>query len=196
MLKKGQVVQQGTHEQLMSDEEGPYWALANAQTLSLGADVVERMSEIDAEKQPIEEEVFENISMDPEDFRELDESHTETKGYLGSFVLFLWEQRSLGGWYSLMLLGALGAGGKWLLEMRSRSRTDVHIAAFPAHSFLFAKLISLFDLWGQKLKDQTNHWCLMFFFLALCVFVSYYAVGFGSNTISFVSPVLLLVTMV
>jgi len=27
VLTKGQVVQQGTHEQLMSDENGPYWAL-------------------------------------------------------------------------------------------------------------------------------------------------------------------------
>lgn len=112
MLKKGQVVQQGTHEQLMSDEEGPYWALANAQKLSLGTDSIEVPSEKSIEKEAIEEEVFENISMDPEDFKELDETTVETKGYLGSFVLFLWEQRSLGGWYSLMLFGALGAGGE------------------------------------------------------------------------------------
>jgi prepilin signal peptidase PulO-like enzyme (type II secretory pathway) len=52
---------------------------------------------------------------------------------------------------------------------------------------LFAKLISLFDFWGQYLQDQTNFWCLMFTVLAAGVGVSYFVLGWSSNTVSFVS---------
>jgi ATP-binding cassette, subfamily B (MDR/TAP), member 1 len=59
------------------------------------------------------------------------------------------------------------------------------------HAFLFAKLISLFNFWGQYLQDQTNFWCLMFTALAAGVGVSYFILGWSSNTVSFVSAILL-----
>lgn len=68
------------------------------------------------------------------------------------------------------------------------TQTDCKIlAAFPLHAFLFAKLISLFNFWGQYLHDQTNWWCLMFTLLAVSVGISYFVLGWSSNTISFVS---------
>lgn len=60
-------------------------------------------------------------------------------------------------------------------------------AAFPLHAFLFAKLISVFNFWGQLLRDQTSWWCLMFTLLAVGVGFSYFALGWSSNTVSFVS---------
>lgn len=115
VLKKGQAVQQGTHEQLMADTTGPYWALANAQKLSLGADSIPYSSSREHKKEELDEEVFQDISMDAGDFRKLDGPLSKSQGYFGSFGLFLWEQRKQWKWYSVMLLGALGAGGKFPL---------------------------------------------------------------------------------
>ncbi|TEA11298.1 ABC transporter BEA3 [Colletotrichum sidae] len=38
LLRKGQVVQQGTHQSLMEDVDGPYYTLATAQKLDMGAE--------------------------------------------------------------------------------------------------------------------------------------------------------------
>ncbi|KAI9647284.1 hypothetical protein NHQ30_003667 [Ciborinia camelliae] len=172
VMKKGQVVQQGTHEQLLLDREGPYWALANAQQLGNGEIPVKKVTiPSDPEKQDIDSPKFERISLD------LEERPTSSpllppiekrKTPLGSFILFLWEQKPRWVWYAIMFLGSLGAG-----------------ASFPLHAFLFAKLISLFNLWGQLLQMQTNYWCFMFTLLAIGVGISYYALGWSSNTVSF-----------
>ncbi|EDN97072.1 hypothetical protein SS1G_02000 [Sclerotinia sclerotiorum 1980 UF-70] len=172
VMKKGQVVQQGTHEQLLKDTEGPYWALANAQQLG-GGELPQNTVNMsnDPEKQDLDSPTFEKISLD----LEVDPSSLESltpmtkhKTPLGSFMLFLWEQKPRWVWYIIMFLSSLGAG-----------------ASFPLHAFLFAKLISLFNLWGQLLQAQTNYWCFMFTLLAIGVGISYYALGWSSNTVSF-----------
>ena len=109
VLKKGSVVQQGSHDELMADTEGAYWGLAHAQQLSLGDDTPNLIATSDPEKidgyaSTAEEfrEQFDSI-VNPEDFSKKSKS--------GSFAIFLWEQRFQWKWYSLMLLGALGVGG-------------------------------------------------------------------------------------
>lgn len=117
VLKKGQVVQQGTHEELLADVEGPYWGLAHAQQLSLGDDSMEIGGSSDPEKQ------IESRVVAAERFRdEFDSVLCPTKSvtesdnpYLGSFALFLWEQKPHWKWYCVMMLGSLGAGSMYHL---------------------------------------------------------------------------------
>lgn len=179
VMKKGQVVQQGTHEQLLMDLNGPYWALANAQQLGNGElPKEETNTPSDPEKLRIDSPKFERISLDVEEESssvEIGLPVAKPKTPVGSFILFLWEQKPRWVWYTIMFLSSLGAG-----------------ASFPLHAFLFAKLISLFNLWGQALQVQTNYWCFMFTLLAISVGFSYYALGWSSNTVSFVSFVNLL----
>ncbi|KAM0318437.1 hypothetical protein ACHAO8_001828 [Botrytis cinerea] len=172
VMKKGQVVQQGTHEQLLLDLNGPYWALANAQHLGNG-DLARKEIDIpsDPEKRGIDSPIFERVSLDMAEnlpSMEMQFPDTKPKTPVGSFILFLWEQKPRWVWYTIMFLSSLGAG-----------------ASFPLHAFLFAKLISLFNLWGQVLQVQTNYWCFMFTLLAIGVGLSYYALGWSSNTVSF-----------
>ncbi|QSZ33883.1 hypothetical protein DSL72_005457 [Monilinia vaccinii-corymbosi] len=172
VMKKGQVVQQGTHEQLLMDTKGPYWALANAQQLDDGElPRKEFTAPKDPEKQEINSPILEKISLDLEDHSAASLESLlpmkKQKTPLGCFILFLWEQKPRWVWYAIMFLSSLGAG-----------------ASFPLHAFLFAKLISLFGLWGQILQDQTNYWCFMFTLLAIGVGMSYYALGWSSNTVS------------
>lgn len=115
VLKKGQMVQQGTHTELLAQIEGPYWALANAQQLSLADEIGTNHSGLDHEKPDAELSGFEDVKLDRGETqsgrKELKDSNNQL---VSSFGLFLWEQKPQWRWYALMLIGALGAGGKHL----------------------------------------------------------------------------------
>jgi ABC-type multidrug transport system ATPase subunit len=114
VLKKGRVMQQGTHEELLGDTSGIYWGLAHAQQLSFGDDSNEATSSSDLEKQNVHMKVSEGFSEEPEPVWSSGRQLRKAKSYRASFALFLWEQKFQWKWYSLMLFGALGAGGKCL----------------------------------------------------------------------------------
>lgn len=117
VLKKGRVVQQGTHEELLADTKGPYWHLANAQRLSLGDDqetkTIEDVEVMDGNaSQSSDQVVLDELSLDPDEEIALDEDTSIPRGFFGSFMSLLWEQKPHFKWYAAMLLGALGAGGE------------------------------------------------------------------------------------
>lgn len=115
VLKKGQVVQQGTHEQLMSEKEGPYCGLASAQQLSLVEEARESSKVMDPEKKAVDSAAFEDIRLDREEPKNMEAEEIEM---LGSFGLLLWEQRPQWMWYSLMVLGALASGGELTISLK------------------------------------------------------------------------------
>jgi ABC-type multidrug transport system ATPase subunit len=112
VLKKGKVVQQGTHEELLSDREGAYWALANAQHLAIEDERAKVADWIDFDKDSVETLELEKFDVAIDPIKPLEEPEYRNKGFLGSFGLLLWEQMPRWPWYILMLLGCLGAGGK------------------------------------------------------------------------------------
>lgn len=203
VLQKGKAVQQGTHDELLADRDGPYWALANAQQLSLGNEMpydttspsdTHSSSSLDRNTQDDLDE-YEKGSSSYEDVDSVIDLRAQSDRpsiFRGSFGLFMLEQKPKWMWYSVMLLGALGAGREFRLTISTF--TDPHtliyvIVAFPVYAYLFAKLIGLFSYTGQYLLDQTNFWCLMFTFLAIGVGICYFTLGWSSNTISFVSTI-------
>lgn len=62
-----------------------------------------------------------------------------------------------------------------------------YIAGYALQSWLFAKLVQVFQFRGQKLADAAEFWALMFFILAIALSAFYFALGISSNTISMVS---------
>jgi ATP-binding cassette subfamily B (MDR/TAP) protein 1 len=112
VLKKGKVVQQGTHAELLADHEGAYWALANAQHLSLGEEEKKDIEWINFDSDDAETLVLDRFSFEVEVDKSYDEPDYETRGFFGSFGSLLWEQRRHWPWYLLMLLASFGAGGK------------------------------------------------------------------------------------
>lgn len=112
VLKKGKVVQQGTHDELLADKEGAYWALANAQHLSLGDEDASSADWIDFERPSLDTTTVDKPSVDIPVVTSSEEPEFKKKGFLGSFGLLFWEQRQHWPWYILMLLGSTGAGGK------------------------------------------------------------------------------------
>lgn len=129
VLKKGQVVQEGTHAELMAQEGGPYWSLAGAQALmgedvllqgtGEGGDIGEKAEGSGlSEKKILDDEDDDNQALEPKysidlaDEMRFEDLGKRKKGLLGSFELFLWEQKPQWKWYALMLVAALLAGGK------------------------------------------------------------------------------------
>jgi hypothetical protein len=52
---------------------------------------------------------------------------------------------------------------------------------------LFATELTLFQFWGDWLQSLANFWSLMFVMLAIFVAISYFALGWSSSTLAFVS---------
>jgi ATP-binding cassette, subfamily B (MDR/TAP), member 1 len=63
------------------------------------------------------------------------------------------------------------------------------VAAFALQSWFLAKVIQAFQFTGQQLMASAHFWALMFFILAMAVAVSYFIIGYGSNSISVVRKV-------
>ncbi|AEO64474.1 uncharacterized protein THITE_2040380 [Thermothielavioides terrestris NRRL 8126] len=174
VLRKGRVVQQGTHESLMKEEGGVYWTLATAQQLTLGAE-----EQLDDMVQNRDAGISEKTSMATiatgttlvESTAALDGDfvdRTKVRGFWGSFGLLLREQKHRTKWYSILLLSALGGG-----------------ASQPIQAYLFATELTLFQFWGPWLQALANFWSLMFVMLALFVAISYFALGWSSSTLAF-----------
>ncbi|RDW67692.1 ABC transporter transmembrane region-containing protein [Coleophoma cylindrospora] len=160
VLQKGRVIEQGSHESLLENENGAYWALVNAQKLSLGEGF--------ADESDLVEPLARQASTATLAVQEAEiETPYENKGLIRSFGLLLYEQKSQFPMYFVMLGACMTAG-----------------AGFPVQAFLFAQLISVFQYTGTQLKDSASHWSLMFFILAICVGCAYFILGWSSNTIS------------
>jgi ATP-binding cassette subfamily B (MDR/TAP) protein 1 len=196
VLSKGQVVQWGTHQQLMAKVGGPYWVLTNNQQLAMGE---ENEDDPDTTSEITEGEARTMDIMTPEEKKEDKRASESTaveeepaykdRGMFRSFGAMLYEQKRNWIWYLTLLFGALIAGGKFLLPLMylDWSLTESSAASAPVQAYLFAALLSCFSLPTVYLVPLTNFWCLMFVILACGVMVGYFALGFASTRISFVS---------
>lgn len=152
VLQKGRCVQEGTHEQLLEKEEGVYYGLVHAQSLSLG----------DEEKEESNDDVAEEdigAILDREKSAAKSEAETtrrvskwKQKGIIDGFGRLLYEQKSCWPTYVVTLVFAMCVA-----------------AAIPLQAYLFAKVIQVFTFQGQKLLDESRFWSLMWFVLAICV---------------------------
>lgn len=129
VLQKGKLMEQGTHESLLSDEEGVYSGLVRAQRLTLGRE--EDAEDSDALEDKEAEEIQAILSREKSASKAIaggGETELETawvnRGLAGSFGRLLYEQRSRFPFYALILLAAAGiASGTplqaWLVPLVS-----------------------------------------------------------------------------
>ncbi|KAK0644568.1 P-loop containing nucleoside triphosphate hydrolase protein [Cercophora newfieldiana] len=177
VLQKGKLVQQGTHDQLMAQEGGAYWTLATAQQLvpeaEETAEETMRFSEAEiAEKKSMATIGTETTFVETATSGSKAEEPKKPRGFWGSFWLLLSEQMWLRKWYLLLLVSAICGG-----------------ASQPIQAYLFATELTLFQFWGEWLPALASFWSLMFVMLAIFVGITYFALGWSSSTIAFVSPI-------
>ncbi|KAL0942300.1 ABC transporter [Colletotrichum truncatum] len=213
LLRKGQVVQQGTHTELMSQIDGPYHLLATAQKLDMGVeedddilfgDLSWRRPEPErnsvrkslpygsstgdlTEKRPSTDA---GSSGDSNPVTERDGSDEELERGEGALRVVKEPTGLLARWRAWRLFGSFG---QLLGEQKKRWKTYVVIAfaalgagaSTPVQAYLFAVLVSLFSYWGTFLRVIANHWCIMFVYLAAGVGVSHFLLGWATTTIGF-----------
>lgn len=105
VLQKGRVIEQGSHESLLKDENGAYWALVNAQKLSMG----ESFADESNLAEPLAREASTIITA-------TEDAETETpynsRGLVGSFGLLLYEQKAHFLSYIFVVAACMVAGGQ------------------------------------------------------------------------------------
>lgn len=110
VLKKGQVVEEGTHESLLSNPDGAYWALVNAQQLSMDETFAEEADKIQGSSSDLLARVLSAGSgiATPTEVKEA----FKRKSFFMSFGLLMYEQSGHWQWYVVLLVACMGAGGK------------------------------------------------------------------------------------
>ncbi|KAK0118936.1 hypothetical protein ONS96_012011 [Cadophora gregata f. sp. sojae] len=164
VLKRGKLIEQGTHDGLLADENGAYWALVNAQKLSMGEGFAEESDLIESSKDPLARAM--STASGEAKVTELDAAW-KPKSFLGSFGLLMYEQRIHWPWYLLLIIACAAAGSSYAIQ-----------------AFLFAKILGVIQLPDAALASARDHWALMFFVLALGCFVAYFTLGWSSTNIS------------
>lgn len=168
MLKKGKVIEQGTHESLLDNKDGAYWALVNAQMLTMG---IGDADEADLIESAMNEPLIQTKSSASVGAKPTDETPPwKAKGFFNSFGRLLYEQTVQWPFY-IFLVGGCLAGA----------------SANPIQAWLFANLLNVATLPMDQLSSASSHWALMFFILAICTAVAYFTLGASSNAISVVS---------
>ncbi|WYZ41785.1 hypothetical protein EsH8_V_000680 [Colletotrichum jinshuiense] len=215
LLRKGQVVQQGTHDSLMAEVGGPYHMLATAQRLDMGDEEEEEedvlfgdLSWRRPEPEPLparkslqggsstgdlteKKNSSELTSTRTLHHHEANASDEELERDEAGALRVVKESRGcLGRWHSFHMFGSFG---QLLGEQKKRWKTYIVIAfaalgagaSTPVQAYLFAVLVSLFSYWGPFLRVIANHWCEMFMYLATGVGVSHFLLGWATTTIGF-----------
>lgn len=125
VMKDGTIVEQGTHEELLTNLNGVYHNLVNAQQLEIASN--------EEESATLEDESPEKALLDPEDLKvdtasegdgELETSGYKPRGLVTSVGFFLYEQRRHYFLYVLVLIGAMISGGKQALRTWLYTLTD------------------------------------------------------------------------
>jgi ATP-binding cassette subfamily B (MDR/TAP) protein 1 len=111
VLKKGQVVEQGTHESLLSDPDGAYWALVNAQKLSMDETFPEEADRIQDTGADSLVRVL-STGSGIASVADVQEAY-KRKSFFTSFGRLMYEQRQQWPWYVILIAASMGAGCKF-----------------------------------------------------------------------------------
>jgi ABC-type multidrug transport system fused ATPase/permease subunit len=155
-MRQGQLVESGTHESLLADENGLYRSLVNAQALSLGdtTDAVEDMPVTRELPSPAREKRdAESATKDG-----AEEKTEKQRNLFSGFGRFFYETKSIWWIMALTLFFSACAG-----------------AAIPFQAWLFAKVVIVFGYLpdAAKVRRESDFWSLMWTVLALSSGASY-----------------------
>ncbi|PHH76094.1 hypothetical protein CDD80_1824 [Ophiocordyceps camponoti-rufipedis] len=168
VLKRGKMMESGTHQTLMSRDGGIYAGLVNAQALSLGASTDDTSNDGDAkfrddddddDKSRPQHRISHVVSLDRGSVRD---SPERQRNLFSSFGLLLYESNKHWWLLALTMLFAAGAG-----------------AAIPLQAWLFGNVVTLFA--SPRLATDSSFWSLMWLVLAIGAGLAYCGCFFSST---------------
>ncbi|PFH56359.1 hypothetical protein XA68_16620 [Ophiocordyceps unilateralis] len=157
VLKRGKIMESGTHQTLMARDGGVYAGLVNAQALSLGGGSTEETSDDDNAKDDDESTMQRRTSRARSLGRgSVHEKRERQRNLFASFGLLLYESRKYWWLLALTVLFAAGAG-----------------AAIPLQSWLFGNVVTVFGYGSLRLTWESRFWSLMWLVLAIGAGLAY-----------------------
>lgn len=166
VLKKGKVVESGTHDSLISVDGGVYSGLVHAQSLSLGEPTEAGYESAEPEDKPVLANV-QSVAASEVDM--IDEVAKAKKGSpFASFGRLFLESKNIYPAFALTLFAAACVG-----------------SGVPLQAWIFGKIIVSFNYIGTDSDlSESNFWALMFVVLAVGIGVSYFVVIFVATRMS------------
>ncbi|KAH7188883.1 P-loop containing nucleoside triphosphate hydrolase protein [Fusarium flagelliforme] len=166
VLKKGKVVESGTHDSLITVDGGVYSGLVHAQSLSLGEPTEAGYESVEPEDKPTLANVQSVAASEVEMNAEV------AKGKKGSpfasFSRLFLESKNIYPAFALTLFAAACVG-----------------SGVPLQAWIFGKIIVSFNYIGTDSdRSESNFWALMFVVLAVGIGVSYFVVIFVATRMS------------
>ncbi|RDA95917.1 hypothetical protein CP533_5946 [Ophiocordyceps camponoti-saundersi (nom. inval.)] len=160
VLKRGKIMESGTHQTLMARDGGIYAGLVNAQALSLGTSpAVEETSEDGDVKEDADDPTLQRRTSRTNSSIRGDVVHDKRekqRNLFSSFGLLLVESKKYWWLLGLTVLFAACAG-----------------AAVPLQAWLFGNVVTVFGLGGSSLASKSSFWSLMWMVLAIGAGLAY-----------------------
>ncbi|KAJ3214877.1 GTPase-activating protein [Clydaea vesicula] len=163
VMSQGEIVEQGTHEDLLKLENGFYKALVAAQKLNNESNIPEKVHT---------DEKVEDI---PEVKADLEQKKRESlkisKDDLETAVL-----KKLGGWRIFRGILALNIPDlKFLIP--GFIAAIVAGMVYPFFAIVFGTIIGVFTKKGEQLESESNYWAAMFVVIAVVTLISNFAMN-------------------
>ncbi|CZS83800.1 unnamed protein product [Fusarium graminearum] len=178
VMSKGSIIEQGSHESLIL-QDGSYANLVTIQSLAVDDESAHSVTEEEEEAVPEAEKedlkMTKTVTQYETHVQERLEAGKELGNYdnhkqLGIFHVvyrLIVESPEVAWSYFFVLAGCLGA-----------------VAAFPGQAILLAHVVDVFTLTGDRLRDRGNFYASMFIVLAAGLLVSYFVLGYATNTVA------------
>ncbi|OTB05178.1 hypothetical protein M426DRAFT_10775 [Hypoxylon sp. CI-4A] len=164
VLKKGQAVEEGTHQSLMSNPTGVYSSLVRAQSLHLAITEKTESDTLASAIKETEKEVLsdsDDVAISAPEDKYPDNATKQSRSLTATFTRLLHDQRT-----------------QWPLFISLIFSTMAVAAGTPIQAWLFAQVIDTFLLGGDTLKAASDFWGLMWLALAGGVGIAYFCEGF------------------
>ncbi|KAF4977252.1 hypothetical protein FZEAL_6192 [Fusarium zealandicum] len=164
VLKKGKVVESGTHDSLVAMNQGVYSGLVHAQSLSLGEPSEASDEQVDYEKPGLAQ--VKSIAASEGELA-MEVTGEKKRGFINSFGLLFWESKNVWIFFFFTIIAGACVG-----------------AGIPLQGWLFGKVMNAFTFTEGKLRSESSFWSLMWVVLAIGVGTSYFAVVYIATHMS------------
>ncbi|KAG7115089.1 ABC multidrug transporter atrC like protein [Verticillium longisporum] len=176
VMTKGRIVEQGTHEALIANDD-VYANLVKIQNLAVTDTDSTSDTEIDEANASKGEDLDVSKSLTRyatsvqgrmEDQKERDNyDHHKQKGVFYVVTRLMRESPEVFWAYVFMVLGCIGAA-----------------AAFPGQAILLANVMDVFTLTGDAMRSRGSFYATMFIVLAAGCLLSYFSLGYSTNVVA------------
>ncbi|KAL6695716.1 P-loop containing nucleoside triphosphate hydrolase protein [Trichoderma pleuroticola] len=168
VMKKGEVAEVGTHMSLLDKEGSIYKRLWEAQMLSQSQHSMETEGE---ELEPVASNSLlqKELTQVQDTPRTMSEQTIQKIKSRGVFTLVrkILSSQKKHWWVFFIICASATVGG----------------ALFPVQAFLYARVVTTFQLTGAALVSHGNFWSLMWFILAIAVGFGYLGVGWAGGAL-------------